>query len=47
MDKVWLVLTVVCIAWYAMMTVYVAIRGGSDIRAMVKRLGDGEGGSRG
>jgi hypothetical protein len=35
----WLLLTAACLVWYATITVYVAIRGGRDIREMLARLG--------
>lgn len=34
----WWLLTVACLAWYATVTVYVAIRGVRDIRGMLRRL---------
>jgi hypothetical protein len=34
----WWVLTVASLAWYSTITVYVAIRGGRDIRHMLTRL---------
>lgn len=37
-HAIWLVLTVACIAWYATVTVYVAIRGVLDIRTMLRKL---------
>lgn len=38
MSLFWLVLAVLCLAWYSTMTVYVAVRGAIDIRAMLGRL---------
>jgi hypothetical protein len=35
---VWWGLTMVSVAWYCTITVYVAIKGSSDIRAMLKKL---------
>ncbi len=35
----WLILTIACVLWYSFVTVYVAIRGASDIRTMLGRLG--------
>ena len=37
-DFWWLVL-MVCLAWYGTVTVYVAVRGASDIKHMLARLG--------
>lgn len=34
----WGTLTVVCLLWYSTMTIYVAIRGASDIQTMLKNL---------
>ena len=34
----WLCLTLACLAWYSLITVYVAIKGGKDIRGMLSRL---------
>jgi hypothetical protein len=34
----WLLLTIACLSWYSLITVYVAIRGFSDVRAMLSRL---------
>jgi hypothetical protein len=36
----WWLLTMTCVAWYSTITVYVAIRGASDIKGMLTRLGD-------
>lgn len=41
----WWALTAACLLWYSTMTVYVAVKGVRDIRRMVRRLKDGEGGS--
>lgn len=35
----WLVMTAACLIWYSTVTVYVAIKGASDIKHMLKRLG--------
>jgi hypothetical protein len=37
---VWWLLTMACVVWYCTITVYVAIRGTADIRAMLTRLRD-------
>jgi hypothetical protein len=34
----WLALVVACLAWYSTVTIYVAIKGASDIRRMLARL---------
>ena len=34
----WGVLTVACVIWYSTITVYVAIKGASDIKNMLARL---------
>ena len=36
----WFALTMACIAWYSTVTVYVAIRGAADIKAMLGRLSE-------
>lgn len=38
MSRFWLVLALACLAWYATVTVYVAVRGALDIRGMLARL---------
>jgi hypothetical protein len=35
----WLALTIACLVWYSLVTLYVAIRGAQDIRQMLRRLG--------
>ena len=37
----WWLLTLACLLWYTGITVYVAIRGLFDIRAMLRRLREG------
>lgn len=37
----WGALTVVCVIWYSTITVYVAIKGASDIKNMLARLDAG------
>ena len=37
MEHIWRLLTYACLAWYAFVTLYVAVRGVADIRRM---LGD-------
>ncbi len=38
----WGATTLVCLAWYSTVTVYVAIKGAADIRNMLRRLSDGK-----
>jgi hypothetical protein len=35
---IWWLLTMVCVVWYSTITVYVAIRGFTDIKNMLARL---------
>ena len=37
-ERFWWLLTVAAVVWYSTVTVYVAIRGGIDIRSMLRRL---------
>ena len=37
----WWALTAACLAWYATVTVWVAVKGVLDIRGMLRRLRDG------
>ena len=34
----WWVMTMACVIWYSTITIYVAIRGGADIKLMLARL---------
>ena len=34
----WLSLTIACVLWYSVVTVYVAIKGAKDIKNMLARL---------
>ncbi len=36
----WLALTSACVAWYSTVTVYVAFKGVTDIKNMLRRLSD-------
>lgn len=36
----WLVLSLGCIGWYLVVLGFVAIKGGADIKEMLKRLSD-------
>jgi hypothetical protein len=38
MSLLWLVVAAGCLAWYATVTLYVAVRGAIDIRGMLSRL---------
>ena len=38
----WFSLTMACLLWYSTITIYVTIKGYSDIRGMLKRLRDGQ-----
>ncbi len=34
----WWALTMACVVWYSIVTGYVAVKGGLDIRSMLRRL---------
>jgi hypothetical protein len=36
----WKLLTAVCLLWYSTITIYVAVRGFKDIRAMLRKLAE-------
>ncbi len=38
----WWALTMACVVWYSIITVYVSIRGAADIRTMLKKLSEPE-----
>ena len=38
MSRAWLFLALLCVAWYATVTLHVAVRGALDIRGMLARL---------
>ena len=40
-DWFWWLLVMACVAWYSTITIYVAIRGGYDIKHMLARLSEG------
>jgi hypothetical protein len=40
-HPIWFLLTAAVVVWYSTITIYVAIRGAMDIRAMLRRLKDG------
>jgi hypothetical protein len=37
----WWALSMACVIWYSTITIYVAIKGASDIKNMLARLGKG------
>lgn len=37
-HPVWFALTWSCVVWYITVTLYVAVRGGFDVRSMLSRL---------
>jgi len=39
-HPVWFLLTVACVVWYSTITLYVAVRGFSDIRSMLARIAE-------
>jgi len=39
-HPVWLILTVLAILWYSTVTIFVAVKGITDIRGMLHRLKD-------
>jgi hypothetical protein len=39
-HECWWLLTMACVAWYSTITVYVAIRGASDIKKMLRHLAE-------
>ena len=38
MKYIWLILTVTAVAWYTFVTAYVAFKGVTDIKEMLKKL---------
>ncbi len=40
MKYVWLILTVVAVVWYTFVTAYVAFKGVTDIKEMLKKLNE-------
>ena len=36
----WLILTAICLLWYTVVTVYVAIKGAGDIQEMLRNLAE-------
>jgi hypothetical protein len=41
----WGAITLVCLAWYSTVTIYIAIKGFGDIRTMLRKLSESKGGS--
>lgn len=41
MKTFWYILSIACIAWYSIITVYVGYKGIADIKGMLKRLKEG------
>ena len=39
-EVFWLILSLGCVGWYLIVLVYVAIKGGGDIKDMLKQLSD-------
>ena len=39
-ETFWLLITIATLVWYSTITVYVAIRGGIDIKHMLRRLAE-------
>lgn len=42
MKYFWLILTIAAVAWYTFVTAYVALKGVTDIKEMLKRLSSRE-----
>lgn len=42
MTTFWHILIWSCVIWYSTITIYVAVRGASDIRSMLGRLKEGD-----
>ncbi|MFT3742856.1 MAG: hypothetical protein QM785_01055 [Pyrinomonadaceae bacterium] len=40
MKYFWLILTITSVAWYTFVTAYVSFKGVSDIKEMLKKLGE-------
>lgn len=47
MATFWICLTWACLIWYSTITVFVAIKGVTDIRTMLRNLAGGRDGDRG
>lgn len=42
-QGIWFILTIACVVWYSIMTVYVGIKGARDIKEMLQRLSESNG----
>ncbi len=40
MKYVWLILTITAVVWYTFVTIYVSFKGVTDIKEMLKKLGE-------
>jgi len=40
MKYFWLILTIAAVAWYTFVTAYVSFKGVTDIKEMLKKLGE-------
>ena len=40
MKYVWLILTIAAVLWYTFVTIYVSFKGVTDIKEMLKKLGE-------
>ncbi len=40
MKYVWLILTITAVLWYTFVTIYVSFKGVTDIKEMLKKLGE-------
>ena len=43
MESFWKILTWACLIWYSTITVFVAIKGVTDIKNMLRNLSSGQG----
>ena len=34
----WYIMSIACLLWYSLLTLYVAVKGGYDIKSMLKKL---------
>lgn len=46
-ERIWWGMTIACIVWYSTITIYIAIRGGFDIRIMLRKLAQQQGDEEG
>ena len=40
MKYVWLIMTITAVLWYTFVTIYVSFKGVTDIKEMLKKLGE-------